>query len=125
MKDRLRTYEKPPGLRIVSPQEGASLAPVSLGKDEEVAKPATSRSGAPQGPREEICIYCANRQREVCLGHCRPTADYSGFAVSPRERGEEIPRLPPMRELLTWPAAARLAIMHLVIDCLIEQVDGQ
>ncbi len=93
-------------------------------EDEEVAKAQEGHPRSP-GPKEEICVYCANRQHDVCESHCRPAGVYSALVISPRETGEEIPRLPPMRELVTWPAAARLAVLHLVVSYLIEQADGR
>ena len=65
------------------------------------------------GANPKICLYCANRTGEVCA-KCKECGDYRYLSPERLPHWEAPPRLPPMRELVKWPAAERLAIIYLV-----------
>ena len=66
-------------------------------------------------PNPKICLWCANRGGEACLAQCQREGKYRHLAPERRPDWETPPKLPPMRELVAWPAAERLAILWLVV----------
>lgn len=61
----------------------------------------------------KICLYCANRTVDVCLD-CREEGAYRYLSPEVLPSWEGPPKLPPMRELVDWPAHERLAMVYLV-----------
>ena len=66
-----------------------------------------------QAVSREICIWCANQNRDVCVEECRPEGKYRHLVPEALEPGEMGPELPPMRELIDKPAEERLAVVWL------------
>lgn len=61
----------------------------------------------------KICLYCANRTVDVCVD-CAEEGAYRYLSPERLPSWESPPQLPPMRELVDWPAYERLAIVYLV-----------
>lgn len=61
----------------------------------------------------KICLYCANRTTDVCP-KCREEGVYRYLSPEVLPLWEAPPKLPPMRELVDWKAADRLAMVYLV-----------
>jgi hypothetical protein len=60
-----------------------------------------------------ICVWCRNRQQEVCVELCQTEGRYRYLEPAPLETWELPPELPPFRELLDLPAVERLALIYL------------
>jgi hypothetical protein len=58
----------------------------------------------------EICNYCVNQSKEVCVP-CEKEGKYRYLEVEDLTYNELPPELPPMRELVDRPAQERLAII--------------
>ena len=66
-------------------------------------------------PNLKICVWCANRSGEACMASCGPEGKYRYLAPDTRPVWEAPPRLPPLRDIVDWPPAERLAMLWLVI----------
>ena len=66
-------------------------------------------------PNPRICVWCANRTHEACEAWCRPEGKFRYLAPDTRPAWEPPPELPPLREMVEWPAAERLAMLWLVV----------
>ena len=60
-----------------------------------------------------ICIWCANREQEVCVERCRQEGKYRYLVPEALADWEEPPELPPFRELVDLPARERLGLIYL------------
>lgn len=60
-----------------------------------------------------ICVWCGNRQQEVCVTHCQAEGRYRYLEPTTLDAWELPPELPPFRELLELPAVERLALIYL------------
>ena len=61
----------------------------------------------------EVCIWCVNNNKEVCVEECQPEGKYRYLEPEVLEPWEQGPELPPMRELIEKPPEERLAIIWL------------
>jgi hypothetical protein len=79
----------------------------------------TARPGPivePFGERKhEICGYCRNNLREVCLTECQPTQDYHKLAPLPKERIVVPPKLPGFEQMATWSSHEQRAMTYLML----------
>jgi hypothetical protein len=63
----------------------------------------------------EICVWCANNNKERCTTQCAPEGRYRYFEPEPPDHFESGPVLPLFRELSTWTAPERLALVYLML----------
>jgi len=62
-----------------------------------------------------LCIWCSNQFRDVCVRECQRQCHYQYLEPEEIESWETPPKLPSFRELLALPAEERLAIIYLVL----------
>lgn len=60
-----------------------------------------------------ICVWCRNREQEVCVERGRQEGKYRYLEPEPLAHWELPPELPAFRELVELSAAERLAIIYL------------
>ncbi len=60
-----------------------------------------------------ICVWCRNREQEVCVERCRQEGKYRYLEPEPLAHWELPPELPPFRELMELSAGERLALIYL------------
>lgn len=60
-----------------------------------------------------ICVWCRNREQEVCVERCRQEGKYRYLEPEPLAHWELPPELPPFRELVELSAGERLAVIYL------------
>jgi hypothetical protein len=61
----------------------------------------------------EVCLYCANKRKDVCIQRCVPEGKFRH--LEPEVVPEwELPRLPSYREFMEWPAPAKVAYLYLI-----------
>ena len=60
-----------------------------------------------------ICVWCRNREQEVCVERCQQEGKYRYLEPEPLAHWELPPELPPFRELMELSAGERLAIIYL------------
>lgn len=60
-----------------------------------------------------VCIWCANRNQEVCVEVCQMEGKYRYLEPELPRPWELPPELPPFRELVDLPAGERLALIYL------------
>ena len=64
-------------------------------------------------PRDmRICVWCGNRDCEVCVP-CQREGRYRNLEAAPLDSWEQPPELPAMKELVDLPAEERLAFIWL------------
>ena len=64
-------------------------------------------------PNQAICVWCANRQKEVCVTRCQDEGRYRYLEPAPLASWEVPPELPRFRDLINLPASERLALIYL------------
>ncbi len=64
-------------------------------------------------PNQAICVWCANRQQEVCVMRCQEEGRYRYLEPAPLASWEQPPELPRFRDLIGLPAIERLALIYL------------
>ena len=64
-------------------------------------------------PNQAICVWCANRQQEVCVTRCEQEGRYRYLEPAPLASWEQPPELPRFRDLMMLPATERLALIYL------------
>jgi len=87
---------------------------------ETLRQPFNGQEAPVVAPDQRICVYCANRQGEVC-GSCFREARYRGLVPEALAAWEAVPELPSFKELLEMPAAARLAFVYLGLHYLVRE----
>jgi len=65
--------------------------------------------------KQEICVWCFNRNRLECLSECQPAGGYPWLEPDSPDTWEGGAALPSFREMREWPAEARLAMLYLVV----------
>lgn len=60
-----------------------------------------------------ICVYCGNKQKEVCPRECQPEGRYRHLEPEPLREWEQPPELPPFREMVDESPHAVRAIIWL------------
>lgn len=71
-------------------------------------------------PDLRVCAYCANHTSDACPA-CMEEGKYRALAPARLPHWELPPELPPFKELLEMPAAARLAFVYLGLYYLREE----
>ena len=61
----------------------------------------------------KICIWCRNRNQEICVEECRPEGRYRHLEPECLPDWELPPELPPFHKLVDLPAVERLALIYL------------
>lgn len=106
-----KTYKIDRPLEIANPKEGTNIIPL-YPQVEDMARPKEDVKQAVKSPREEICLYCANRQFDVCQP-CGEEAKYRHLVPVMLESWENFDHLV-MRNLVDWNPASRLAALYLL-----------
>ncbi len=110
LTEAVKTVEKPKGLRTYKVGEGFTL--LSAEEIESMAQPRQAVKEAVKSPRQEICLYCANKSRDVC-GPCGEEGKYRYLVPVALESWENFDLIV-MKNLVDWDAPARLAALYLL-----------
>lgn len=110
LTEAVKTVEKPKGLKTYKVGEGFALF---TGEEiESMAQPRQAVKEAVKSPRQEICLYCANKSRDVCP-LCGEEGKYRYLVPVALESWEGFDLIV-MKNLVDWEPAARLAALYLL-----------
>ena len=110
LTEALKVVEKPKGLRTYKVGEGFTLFTAEEIAD--MAQPKEAVKAAVKSPREEICLYCANRKHDVCEP-CSEEGKYRYLSPAELEAWESFEEVAFCR-LVDFEPAARLAALYLM-----------
>ncbi len=69
---------------------------------------------SPPARQMEICVWCLNNDREICVMACQPEGKYRHLEPVVLATGELPPSLPPHAEFVGWRSSAKLAMLYLM-----------
>lgn len=63
----------------------------------------------------EVCSWCVNREREICLTECTPEGKFRHLEPEMLKPWEPPPQLPPFREIVAMGGYKKLALLYLTL----------